>query len=197
MLLCWSPVTSSGDNTTNSSGRSLHHAAPGALAFPAALMLEVGSLPFPPLPSRAGQGVRGDLARKLRYKRCYRHSPQYSSAPAHLWCEGVVWVASVSVSVMQASVNSLSLGLLLLCARCWPQITTESEHLRHSAALPGECSSVECSVATPGSVLFILPTNTVTASHCQRCTDTCYLLHISTHRGNYKPVLEKMYTRSR
>ena len=27
-------------------------------------------------------------------------------------------------------------------------------------------ASVECSVATPGSVLFILPTNTVTASHC-------------------------------
>ena len=55
------------------------------------------------------------------------------------WC-GLVWVASVSVSVMQASVKSLSLGLLLLSARCWPQITTESEHLRHSAALPGECS---------------------------------------------------------
>ena len=58
---------------------------------------------------------------------------------AREWC-GLVWVASVSVSVMQASVKSLSLGLLLLCARCWPQITTELEHLRHTAALPGECS---------------------------------------------------------
>ena len=65
LLLCWSPVTSTRDNTTNSSGRSLLHAAPGAVAFPAALMLEVGSLPFPPLPSRVGQAVRGELARKL------------------------------------------------------------------------------------------------------------------------------------
>ena len=195
LLLCWSPVTSSGDNTTNSSGRSLHHAAPGAVAFPAALMLEVGSLPFPPLPSRAGQGVRGDLARKLRYKRCYRHSPQYSSA--HLW-RAWAGVGGECLRLCDASISqeSLSRSASALCSL----LAADNNRVGTLATLQlcrASVASVECSVATPGSVLFILPTNTVTASHCQRCTDTCYLLHISTHRGNYKPVLEKMYTRSR
>ena len=78
----------------------------------------VGSLPFPPLPSRAGQGVRGDLARKLRYKRCYRHSPQYSSA--HLWCEGVVWagVGGECLRLCDASISqeSLSRSASALCS---------------------------------------------------------------------------------
>ena len=129
---------------------------------------DVGSLPFPPLPSRAGQGVRGDLARKLRYKRCYRHSPQYSSAPAHLWCEGVVWagVGGECLRLCDASISQES--PLSVCLALCSLLATDNIRVGTLATLQlcrASVASVECSVATPGSVLFILPTNTVTASH--------------------------------
>ena len=61
---------------------------------------------------------------------------------AHLWVEGVAW-AGVGGECLRLRDASTVKSLSSLCARCWPQITTELEHLRHSAALPGECR--ECS----------------------------------------------------
>ena len=75
-----------------------------------------------------------------------------------------MWVASVSVSVMQASVKSLSRSASALCSL----LAADNNRVGTLATLQlrrASVASVECSVATPGSVLFILPTNTVTASH--------------------------------
>ena len=101
---------------------------------------------------------------------------------AREWC-GLVWVASVSVSVMQASVKSLSRSASALCSLLAADNnrvgTLATLQLCRASVASVECSS-QCSVATPGSVLFILPTNTVTASHksavrAVQTLVTCYI----------------------
>ena len=66
------------------------------------------------------------------------------------------------------SQESLSLSASALCSLLAADNnrvgTLATLQLCRASVASVECSS-QCSVATPGSVLFILPTNTVTASH--------------------------------